>query len=129
MPKGKMIVWGGFTKRWEKKKSERQRPKGKLYTFECRISKNSKEGKITLLSDKYYGHLMRRAYSLDIAGKDWRREEKRMTDDGMVGWHYWLNGHEFEKLWTLVMDRETWRAAVSWVTKSQTWLSDWTTER
>ena len=31
------------------------------------------------------------------AGKDWRREEKGMTDDEMVGWHHWLNGHEFEQ--------------------------------
>ena len=30
------------------------------------------------------------------AGKDWRQEEKRMTEDEMVGCHYWLNGHEFE---------------------------------
>ena len=30
------------------------------------------------------------------AGKDWRREEKGMTEDKMVGWHHWLNGHEFE---------------------------------
>ena len=30
------------------------------------------------------------------AGKDWRREEKGMTKDEMVGWHHWLNGHEFE---------------------------------
>ena len=28
------------------------------------------------------------------AGKDWRREEKGMTEDEMVGWHHWLNGHE-----------------------------------
>ena len=31
------------------------------------------------------------------AGKDWRREEKRMTEDEMVGWHHWFNGHEFEQ--------------------------------
>ena len=31
------------------------------------------------------------------AGKDWRQEEKGMTEDGMVGWHQWLNGHEFEQ--------------------------------
>ena len=31
------------------------------------------------------------------AGKDWRQEEKGMTEDGMAGWHHWLNGHEFEK--------------------------------
>ena len=30
------------------------------------------------------------------AGKDWRREEKRMTEDEMVGWHHQLNGCEFE---------------------------------
>ena len=30
------------------------------------------------------------------AGKDWRREEKGTTEDEMVGWHYQLNGHEFE---------------------------------
>ena len=31
------------------------------------------------------------------AGKDWRQEEKRMTEDEMVGWHHWLNGHGFEQ--------------------------------
>ena len=34
------------------------------------------------------------------AGKDWRWEEKGMTEDEMVGWHHWLDGHEFEQaLW------------------------------
>ena len=28
-------------------------------------------------------------------GEDWRREEKGKTEDVMVGWHHWLNGHEF----------------------------------
>ena len=31
------------------------------------------------------------------AGQDWRWEEKGTTKDEMVGWHYWLNGPEFEK--------------------------------
>ena len=31
------------------------------------------------------------------AGKDWRQEEKGMTEDKMVGWHHWLNEHEFEQ--------------------------------
>ena len=31
------------------------------------------------------------------AGKDWRQEEKGMTEDEMVGWHHWLYGHEFEQ--------------------------------
>ena len=30
-------------------------------------------------------------------GKDWRQEEKGMTEDKMVGWCHWLNGHEFEQ--------------------------------
>ena len=31
------------------------------------------------------------------AGKDWRQEEKGMTEDEMVGWHQWLHGYEFEQ--------------------------------
>ena len=31
------------------------------------------------------------------AGKNWRWEEKGMTEDEMVGWHHQLNGHEFEQ--------------------------------
>ena len=31
------------------------------------------------------------------AGKDWRQEEKGMTEDEIVGWHYRLDGHEFEQ--------------------------------
>ena len=30
------------------------------------------------------------------AGKDWGREEQRMTEDEIVGWHHWHDGHEFE---------------------------------
>ena len=30
------------------------------------------------------------------AEKDWRQEEKGMTEDEMVGWHHWLDRHEFE---------------------------------
>ena len=32
------------------------------------------------------------------AGKDWRQEEKGMTEDEMVGWHHRLSGHEFERV-------------------------------
>ena len=31
------------------------------------------------------------------AGKDWRQEDQRVTEDKMVGWYHWLNWHEFEQ--------------------------------
>ena len=76
---------------------------------------------------QYSGHLMQRTDSFEKtdAGKDWRQEEKGTTEDEMVGWHHWLNGHELCKLRDLVMDRETWRAAVHGVSKSRTGLSNW----
>ena len=43
MQKSKMAIWGGLTNSWEKKRSEKQRKKGKIYPFECRVPKNSKE--------------------------------------------------------------------------------------
>ena len=50
---------------------------------------------------QYFGHLMRRADSLEKidVGRDWEQEKKGTTEDEMAGWHYWLDGHEFE--WTL----------------------------
>ena len=41
--KRKMAVWGGLTNICEKKRSEKQRRKGKIDPFECRVPKNSKE--------------------------------------------------------------------------------------
>ena len=52
MQKGKMVVWGGLTNSWEKKRSERQRRKGKIYPFECRVPKNNKEKQEVVLSDQ-----------------------------------------------------------------------------
>ena len=46
------------------------------------------------------------------AGKDWGQEEKVATEDEMVGWHHWLNGHEFEQLQEIVKNREAWCTAV-----------------
>ena len=41
--KNKMAVWGGLTNSCEKKRSEKQRRKGKIYTPECRVPKNGKK--------------------------------------------------------------------------------------
>ena len=60
------------------------------------------------------------------AGKDWRQEERGATDE-MVGWHHWLNGHEFEQT---PGDKEGQRRLVCsshGVTKSWTERSNWTT--
>jgi len=32
------------------------------------------------------------------AGKNWRQEKKGVREDEIVGWHHWLNGHEFEQV-------------------------------
>ena len=42
MQKSKMAVWGGLTNSCEKKRSKKQRIKGKIYPFKCRVPKNSK---------------------------------------------------------------------------------------
>ena len=48
---------------------------------------------------QYFGHTVQRTDSLEKtdAGKDWRQEEKGMTEDEMIGWHHRLNGHQFEQ--------------------------------
>ena len=56
----------------------------------------SLEGLMLNLKLKYFGHLMRRASSLEKTdtGKDWKQEEKGKAEDEMVGWHHWHDGHE-----------------------------------
>ena len=58
----------------------------------------SLEGLMLKLKLQYFGHLIQRAdhWKDPDAGKDWRGEEKGKTEDEMVGWHHWLDGHEFE---------------------------------
>ena len=60
------------------------------------------------------------------AGKDWWQEEKGMTEDEMVGWHHWLDGHEFEQALGVGDGQGSMVCYSPWVTMCQTWLSDWT---
>ena len=60
------------------------------------------------------------------AGKNWGRGEKGATEDVMVEWYHWLNGHKFEQSQGSKL-REAWCAAIHRITKSRTQLSNWTT--
>ena len=62
------------------------------------------------------------------AGKDWRQEKKGMTEDEVVVWHHWLEGHELEKLRELVMDKEAWHSARGSM-GSQRVRHNWVTEQ
>ena len=89
----------------------------------------SLEGLMLKLKLQYFGHLMRRADSFEktlILGKIEDRK-KGTTEDKMVGWHHWLNGHGFG--WTLgvgdgqggLVCRSSWGCKESDMTEQLNW--------
>ena len=60
------------------------------------------------------------------AGKDCRQEEKGMTEDEMVGWHRWLNRHEFEQALGVGDGQGSLGCCSPWGHKDHAQLSDWT---
>ena len=89
----------------------------------------SLEGLMSKLKLQYFGHLMWKADSFEktlmlgkIEGRKRRRWQKMKQLDGNTD----SMGISLGKLWELVMDRDTWSAAVHVVTKSWTRLSYWT---
>ena len=87
------------------------------------------EGLMLKLKFWYFGHITQRANSLEkslmlgrIGGKRRRVWQRTRWLDSVIG----STDMNLSKLWERVKGMEAWHAAVHEVTKSQTWLSDWT---
>ena len=74
----------------------------------------SLEGLMLKLKPQYFGCLMLRTIPLEntlMLGKIWNQKEKGVAEDEMIGWYRWLMDMDLGKLWGIVKDRGSWRAA------------------
>ena len=104
---------------WTARRSNQSIPKE--ISTECSL-----EGLMLKLKLQYFGHVMHLNGKDPDARKDWRQEEKGMTEDEMVGWHHGLNGHEFEQAPGVGDGQGSWEYCSSWGPMRQTQLSNWT---
>ena len=87
----------------------------------------SLEGLMMKLKLQYFGHLMQRANSLEKTLMLRKIENRRRRGRQRMRWLHTITDSmdmSLSKLWVMVKDRDTWRAAIHGVAKSQTWLSN-----